>query len=259
MKKAHHHFSSIAHKYKDLRITDVEPILFIKTELGDFGKITGADVGCGAGRYVLELFHHLGKNLYLTCIDYNRIMLNQLTKNLRKHGINEFKPINASAMALPLGDNSLDVLVTFNAIHHFDPWGFLEEASRVLRGNGALFIYTRLRSQNRRNVWGKFFPGFYEKETRLYSLKTLENIVQSSLALRLESIEYFTYERKATLENLTNQAIHHHYSTFALYREEEFQKALLKFRRNVTRHFRNCDNVFWNDENVLFHVRKNME
>jgi SAM-dependent methyltransferase len=186
-------------------------------------------------------------------------MLNELTSNLRKQGIHEFRTINASAMALPLENTSLDVIVTFNAIHHFDPRGFLEEASRVLRENSSLFIYTRLRSQNRRNIWGRFFPGFHEKETRLYSLKALKDIVQSILALRLESTEYFTYERQATLESLTNQAIHHHYSTFALYRDGEFQEALLKFRENITRHFRNSDNVSWNDENVLFHVRKNRE
>jgi hypothetical protein len=31
-----------------------------------------------------------------------------------------------------------------------------------LKGAGRLFIYTRLRSQNRRNIWGRFFPRFHE-------------------------------------------------------------------------------------------------
>ena len=89
--KNQHHFSRIAHKYDDLRTTDLEPILFIKKKLQNLTKIEAADVGCGGGRYNIILFHYFGDNLRLTCIDDNKNMLDEVTKNLKKHNIKNFK------------------------------------------------------------------------------------------------------------------------------------------------------------------------
>jgi len=256
MEKIHHHFSRIAHKYEDLRTTDLEPILFIKKKLQNLTKIEAADVGCGGGRYDIKLFHYLTKKLYLTCIDYNKNMLNQLIKNLKEYKIKNFKTINASATALPVIANSLDAIVTFNAIHHFKLLDFLNETSRVLRDNGYLFVYTRLRSQNKRNIWGRFFPEFHEKEKRLYELSELREMLKKIPILILESIEYFKYKRIASLEWLIEQATHHHYSTFFLYDEKEFEEALREFQENITIHFKNPDSIIWNDENIMFIIRK---
>jgi ubiquinone/menaquinone biosynthesis C-methylase UbiE len=258
MKRIHPHFSAIAHRYEDLRTTDVEPILFIKEKLQNLNKIEAADVGCGVGRYVIKLFHHLGEKLYLTCIDHNRRMLNELAKNLRKHKAKNVKTVNASAMALPLAGNSLDAIITFNAIHHFKCSGFLKESSRVLRENGYLFIYTRLRSQNKRNIWGRFFPEFHEKEKRLHELSELKEMVYKIPSLRIKFTEYFKYKRMATLEWLITQATHHHYSTFYLYNEIEFGEALQKFRGNIIHRFKNPDNIIWDDENIILTLRKNI-
>lgn len=257
MERIHHHFSKIAHKYEELRTTDLEPILFIKKKLQNLKKIEATDVGCGVGRYDAILFHHLKKRLHLTCIDYNRSMLSQLIKNLRASKMETFKAINASAMALPLISNSLDAVVTFNAIHHFKPLHFLDESSRVLRDNGYLFIYTRLRTQNKRNIWGRFFPAFHEKEKRLYELSEFKGMLKRIPRLMLESIEYFKYRRIARSGWLIRQAIHHHYSTFYLYDEKEFEQALQKFQSNITIHFKNPDSINWNDENIMFVIRKN--
>ncbi len=68
MIRTHHHFSRIAHKYRDVRTTDLEPVLLIKKKLQKLTEIIAADVGCGAGRYDIKLFDHLGKGQ-----DYCRI------------------------------------------------------------------------------------------------------------------------------------------------------------------------------------------
>jgi len=221
-------------------------------------KIEAADVGCGVGRYDIELFHYLGERLYLTCIDDNENMLNELTKNLQEHKIRNFKTMRVSASALPLAANSLDAMVTFNAIHHFVLSGFFGETSRVLQDKGYLFIYTRLRGQNRRNIWGRFFPEFCEKEKRLYELSQLREILAKIPILKLESTEYFKYKRMAKLEWLITQTTQHHYSTFDLYDKKEFEEALKKFQGNITHHFKNLGNIIWNDENIMLVIRKNV-
>ena len=258
MERTHTHFSKIAHIYKDVRTTDLEPILFIERKLQSLNKIEVADVGCGAGRYDIELFHYLGEELYLTCIDDNEKMLDELAKNLKERKIRNFKAIRAPARALSLADNSLDAIVTFNAVHHFAFLDFLKESCRVLKGNGYLFIYTRLRSQNKRNIWGRFFPKFHEKEKRLYEQNELEEMVEQIPTLELESAEYFKYKRMAKLAWLVTQAARHHYSTFDLYDEEEFEEALKKFQGDITHHFKDPDSIIWDDENIMLVIRKDV-
>jgi ubiquinone/menaquinone biosynthesis C-methylase UbiE len=258
MRKINHHFSSIAHKYKDLRTTDLISLSIIKKKLKNLTKIEAADVGCGEGRYDVELFHYLGERLYLVCINYNEEMLSELTENLKDCKIRNFKAVRALSESLPLSNNSLDTIFTFNTIHHFNLLDFFKEASRVLRNNGYFFIYTRLRSQNKKNIWGKYFPKFHEKETRLYKLNELKGKLKEIPALILESIEYFRYRRMAKLEWLIKKAMDHHYSTFFLYDEKEFEEALKKFPENIARDFKDPDKIIWDDENIMLVIRENV-
>ena len=157
------HFSLIAPKYRNLRTTDLEPVLYIKEQLKSLATIEAADIGCGSGRYPALLYQHLRGRLRLWCIDFSQMMLRQLTEYLTQQGIQVLQAIHASAINLPVRDAALDCVLTFNAIHHFEIQPFFREADRVIKDGGYLFIYTRLRSQNGRNIWGTFFPIFTSK------------------------------------------------------------------------------------------------
>jgi len=255
MKNIHYHFSKIAHRYRDLRTTDAEPVLFIKNKLQEYSKIAGADVGCGAGRYDLKLFRYLGKKLFLYCIDVNKEMLKCLKKFLVEHKIRNFKTIKSFDRKIPLKDNFLNCIFTFNAIHHFKISQFLKESSRILKDGGYLFIYTRLRSQNRRNIWGKYFPLFNKKETRLYELNELRSLIRKTPKLKIETIEYFKYARLSSLDWLLEQAQSHHYSIFYLYTKKEFEVSLEKFKKIIQRKFKDPNKINWLDENILLVIR----
>ncbi|MCD6378851.1 methyltransferase domain-containing protein [bacterium] len=253
------HFSRIASAYEDLRTTDIEQIIFIRNNLHNLTSLKGADIGCGCGRYTAELFRILGDKLHLTCIDENEDMLKQLTKNLEGKDLQNFDAVKAPANNLPVESNSLDFIVSFNAMHHFDIIGFLNESSRTLKDNGYLFIYTRLRSQNKRNIWGRYFPKFHEKETRLCDLEKFKIVLEKTRLLKLDSVKYFMHKRRVSTNWLIGRAIHHHYSTFDLYDRKEFDNALLKFRKNIVDNFSNRDDIFWEDENTMFVIRKNVQ
>lgn len=255
-KSIHYHFSRIARRYRSLRRTDSEPIIYIRKRLRKFTRIRAADVGCGDGRYDVKLFEYLGPRLFLYCIDCNQDMLDELVSYLGQHRIDRFQVRRAFADDLPLENRSLDCLFTFNAIHHFPLREFLGEAARVLRDEGYLFIYTRLRSQNARNIWGRYFPLFTEKETRLYELEQLEDAVEATPGLSIQSVEFFSYARVSSLDWLVEQAEHCHYSTFYLYSKEEFERSLSQFTQNLRRHFPDVNNITWFDENVLLVIRK---
>ena len=250
----HGHFSNIATAYNELRTTDLEPVLFIKNTLKHLKQINAADIGCGAGRYDLLFFKHLD-NLHLTCIDINHSMLEETLNYLKSNGITNFKTIKSEADDIPLKDASQDCIFTFNAIHHFNFLRFIENAARVIKKYGYIFIYTRLQNQNARNIWGRYFPLFLKKEKRLYERDKIETIVNSTGTLIIESFKKFKYKRSSTLKQLLSRALNRHYSTFSLYSDTELEDSARKFQKKVMSKFSNTDKVEWFDENIIFLLR----
>ena len=249
------HFSMVAASYKDIRTTDLEPIEFIEDRLNGEHSIKAADIGCGAGRYCLKFLQRLDI-LRLTCIDVNKSMLEQTSNYLRAAGITNFETIRSLAEDVPLADNSMDNIFSFNAIHHFNFIKFIEKSAKVIRDRGCIFIYTRLRRQNAKNIWGRYFPLFLEKENRLYELDELEGMIKSIKSLTIECVKQFKYRRNASLSRLVNLARNGHYSTFSLYQKNEFEAALKGFQENITRHFSTPEEIEWFDEHTLLVVRK---
>jgi len=248
------HFSKIASKYRTVRTTDTKPILHIKNRLNGKTKITLADVGCGDGRYSLELLRCLGDDCFLHCIDSNEDMLSHLKDYLNEQNTLNFCIRQGDANRLPLENDSMDCIVTFNAIHHFDIQMFLAEVLECLKDDGHLFIYTRLRNQNSRSIWGKYFPLFTDMENRLYELDELESYIQQA-DMKIHSTKIFGYPRATSLERLVEQAKNKHYSTFEFY-DGNFGNYLDEFRKNIRRNYEDMDNVTWHDENILLEIKK---
>ncbi|MFQ5937208.1 MAG: class I SAM-dependent methyltransferase [Acidiferrobacterales bacterium] len=253
--RMHRHFSDVATSYNELRTTDSEPIRYIADELARGRSLTGIDIGCGSGRYSLLLLQHLPE-LQLICCDANEAMLAETTRYLEDHGVRSFSVLHSDIENLQLAENSYDCIFTFNAIHHFDAVAFLGKAASALRQNGHVFIYTRLKSQNAGNIWGRFFPGFKEKETRLYELSEIRSWDESAHPISLSAIEAFTFKRAAALEHLVRQAQGKHYSTFSLFSADEFQCSLAEFRENIRQNFADTTRVEWFDENVMISFRR---
>lgn len=245
------HFSKLSIAYRSVRTTDVKPIKYIREFLGSYSEVVAADVGCGTGRYSQSLIKYFGSKLFLHCIDANEFMLQELAEQLSSIADGRFKVVKGSAEELPLPAQSLDVLTTFNAVHHFALETFLRESHRVLRKNGYLFVYTRFRSQNKRNLWGKYFPRFAEKEDRLYELENISRALIDVPELELLDVVPFRYRRRAGIHRLIAQAKNRHYSTFSLYGQEEFLEALDTFERELLRRYKNPAAINWYDENTL--------
>lgn len=251
---ANDHFSKIAPNYMELRTTDVDHIEYIKKLLIKKSKINIADVGCGDGRYSLEILKSF-ENCYLHCIDFNENMIQHLKKYLTEKKFRNFCARAGDASKLPLENNSMDSIMTFNAIHHFDLDKFFSESHEILKDDGKLIIYTRLRNQNYRSIWGEHFPLFGDMETRLYELNELKEYAKNA-DLKIKSTRVFGHARTSTLERLIQQAKGNHYSTFALYDEETFDESLVIFQKNIRKNFSNLEQITWHDENILLEIMK---
>ena len=237
-----------------MRTLDLEPILHIKNQINGKFKISMADVGCGDGRYSIEFLKQFKDRCYVHCVDYNENMLKSLQIHLTEQNITNFCTRQGDANKLPLDSNSLDYIVTFNAIHHFDISKFLSESLRSLKDGGHLFIYTRLQMQNSKNIWGKYFPLFSETETRLYDIEELEQHIQNA-DMNICSTKLFEYPRISSLSRLITQAENNHYSTFALYDKKTFQESLKTFKQNIKKNFDNLEQIKWTDENILIEIK----
>jgi len=74
--------------------------------------------------------------------------------------------------------------------------------------------------------------------------------------LEIQNIESFKYQRISCIDRLIEQVSNHHYSTFYLYTESEFDKSLNKLKQNLQRNFRDLNKISWFDGNVLLVIRK---
>lgn len=245
------HFTEISSVYRSVRTTDREPVKLIARELEDLARPRGADIGCGAGRYVLLMFETI-PNLSLTCVDANPAMLDQVDGLLQASGVDRFETRQSSAECLELEPGAYDFVSSFNAVHHFDFPEFLRRSRDGLTGGGRLFVYSRLPEHNARSIWGRYFPGFLEKETRLLTLGALHGAIENTPGLRFAGAACLRYRRQATLDRLIEQARSRHYSTFSLYEPDAFEDALRTFRAVVGRRF--AGPVEWYDENILVHA-----
>jgi len=250
------HFSQVASIYSQVRTIDYELINYITKKLASMSNIVAADIGCGDGRYSIKLIEKLRNRLSLTCVDNNYEMLQQISKI--SSNFQNLQTKQAPAEKLPFDDNSLDCIFSFNAIHHFKINEFVKECNRILKNNGLLFIYTRLKEQNESNIWGKFFPDFSKKENRLFDNHSLTECISSQTSLNLKSTESFQHERSSDIQTLVSKAKKKHYSTFSLYTISEFEKSLGKFKQNIYQNFSNPENIQWVDENTMFVFQKTL-
>jgi len=107
------------------------------------------DVGCGYGRTLKELYDHGFRNL--TGVDFSQGMIN---RGLRMYPY--LKLIKNDNGILPFPDKSFDAVILIAVLtciaESKEQCGLISEISRVLKGNGILYINDFLLNQDQRNV-----------------------------------------------------------------------------------------------------------
>ena len=235
------HFALVAQDYGSLRTTDVEPVRIICDLLGN-RVLTGLDVGAGNGRYTQLLGRSLAPGSRVVGLDLSGEMLAMFERDERR----SCSPASSTAEQLPVRHSSVDFITSFNAIHHFVPAGFVAEAAAALVPGGRLFVYTRTPQQNSQSLFGRLFPGFAERETRLLTKDSLCQLITDHPDLHLDEIRSLSFPRSASPERLSDQVLGRHYSTFSLYGATELGCALDTFLGRLE-----GTDIGWCDENTL--------
>lgn len=102
--------------------------------------ITALDIGCGAGFPLFELAMRLGHTSKVYGIDPNPRVLELAAEKAQFFGISNIRFIHGVAEELPLGDRSIDLIVSNNGINNVaDINKVLGECARVLK-HGSQFV-----------------------------------------------------------------------------------------------------------------------
>jgi len=104
---------------------------------------------------------------------------------------------------------------------------------------------------NARTIWGRHFPGFAERETRLLPVTWYQEVIGRHPALRLHGLQVFSHRRASTPEGLPSQVALSHYSTFSFYEPTALKASLEEFLQRIR-----SPVVRWADENLLVTVHR---
>ncbi len=242
------HFRFVASAYDELRTTDKEPVDRILSLLPR-KAVMGADIACGTGRYTKLLHGALPAGSMTVAVDLSAEMLHILGHDPTQPGA--LAPLRASTDLLPIRPATLDWIAVFNAIHLIHLEALLAATTEALTDRGRLFIYTRTPEMNARSIWGRLFPGFNERETRLHTEERLRQMIAATSALRVVDWSCLRFPRLATASTLRARVVGHHYSTFSLFPPDELDAALEVFLDRL-----DDDPVDWVDENLLVTCEK---
>lgn len=117
-------------------------------ELGpESGKIL--DLGTGTARIPL-LLAQARPQWQITAVDLAPSMLALGQQHIAQAQLqHQIALLLADAKALPLGDQSFDLIISNSLIHHLpDPWPVFQEIHRLLHPNGALLLRDLIRPGN---------------------------------------------------------------------------------------------------------------
>lgn len=143
------------------------------------------DVGCGTGK-LLSLIREKNKKVELYGIDLSPKMIDVCKKN--------YNNINFSvgdAEKLDFDDNSVDLLITSEAFHHFPyPEKSLKEFKRVIKKDGVIVLCDMYRPTPVRQFMNFMFNFTNTGDVKMYNKKEIMSLINNS-GLKIKNRKYY--------------------------------------------------------------------
>ena len=111
---------------------------------------TVLDFGCGEGHYAIPAAKVVGRQGKIYALDKDRSALDKLKSMMEESSIKNIVLINENSK-VPLGNNSLDVVLCFDVIHYGNKKErklVYEEIHRVLIKDGLFSVYPKHRKED---------------------------------------------------------------------------------------------------------------
>lgn len=118
--------------------------------------LTILDIGSGTGFPLMEIASRFGSSCTCYGLDIWKNANNRAKEKTKNYGLDNVEIIEGSAANIPLGDNSVDRIVSNLGINNFDqPAIVFRECNRVLKPGGKLALTTNLYGH-----WKEFYNIF---------------------------------------------------------------------------------------------------
>ena len=258
------HFTEVSSQYETFRELDLRAVHIISELLAvainqRYPVVRLLDVGTGEGRYLDAVSESLSTSLANRVlpigVDLSPAMLTQAHVRNRPVGLGSQYLVSASEK-LPFLTASCHAITSFNAVHHFDLARFVSEASRVLVPSGQLVLYTRTPEQNRRTIWGRYFPEFATRETKLYHRSDLQLALQADGVLDSIRVQMIPWKITTSLSRLIEQVVHFHYSTFRQYPSDLLHEAIDTFEYRVRQEFSDMERITCDNDHIIVTAKR---
>jgi ubiquinone/menaquinone biosynthesis C-methylase UbiE len=143
--------------------------------------------------------------------------------------------LDGSAEAIPLPDNSVDVVLLFLTLHHWgDKLQGMREVARVLRPGGVVLLRTQFGDQMPDLYWYRYFPSAKRVDAQMYlGLDEVGSLAeQAGLVLEPEP-RWVDVAETRTLRAMYERLKLRAFSTFEHLAEEEIEAGFAEFERDA--------------------------
>ncbi|MEV6412842.1 class I SAM-dependent methyltransferase [Kribbella sp. NPDC051718] len=189
--------------------------------------LTVLDLGCGIGRFTPALADTFGGPVY--GVEPSARMLEQAIE----HPAVTY--LEGSAEAIPLPDESCDLVWLFLTIHHWsDPRQGLREVNRVLRPGGTVILRTQFGDRMPDLYWYRYFPSARRVDAQMYLPFDEIRALATQAGFQAEDEPHWVdvtepRTQRATYERLKLRA----FSTFEHIAEDELDRGFVEFERDA--------------------------
>ena len=116
----------------------------IEKRIKKFGikeSMTVVDYGCGPGRYATQFAELVGDKGSVYAVDIHELAIEKVRQKVKKHNIENIKPVLARGYDSGLPDGIADVVCAIDMFFAIkEPKGFLAELKRITKKDGTLVI-----------------------------------------------------------------------------------------------------------------------
>ena len=220
-----------------------------------YGKVRGKvlEIGCGTGFFLLPLARRLTR---VPCcgIDIAGALLAQAKARAREMGLDNCFLTRADARDLPLPAGSFDFVLMSQVWHYFpDRPRVAAEVSRVSKSGARLLVITTSHPQLRSQIDLALFPGVTSRDSaRMPSLRQIKRLFAGHGFELFATTEFAATFRAASADALAEWVARKPWSSYFLFPEDEFQRRLKIFRRNLIKTFGRGEIVYLVPQTLLF-------
>jgi ubiquinone/menaquinone biosynthesis C-methylase UbiE len=192
---------------------------------------TVLDLGCGTGRFTQALAERFGAEV--VGIDPSAKMLDQARAKAHRGTV---RYAAGAAEALPLPNDSVDLIFASMVFHHFpDPTQAARECCRVLREQGTVFVRSGTREHIESYPYVPFFPTSRPiLLRRLPSRAFIQNVFETA-GLRTLQVGVVTQQSAPTLAAYADRVAAGGDSILAELDLREFERGLTALRDHASR------------------------